>query len=206
MVSAGSVAAMAGGLPHGPGSVSVIDFATRAVVAIWPIPDGGTPTWATSAPMVPTCGCQVASMGSPIGSAPRHVRSPRQNSTARADDLASTGALLRGPCRGHALIAQTRRAHDQYEFARQACRPPLSLGLSCRPELYEMQVCCTVQQDHGQSGLHSDEPLLRCSMNRMQCLLLVFAVMANAALAAEIMKTGFPGTSAITHSDDSQWE
>jgi YVTN family beta-propeller protein len=28
---------------HGPGSVSVIDFATRAVVANWPIPGGGSP-------------------------------------------------------------------------------------------------------------------------------------------------------------------
>ncbi|MBN9305991.1 MAG: YncE family protein [Devosia sp.] len=28
---------------HGPGSVSVIDFATRAVVAQWPIPGGGSP-------------------------------------------------------------------------------------------------------------------------------------------------------------------
>ena len=29
--------------PHGPGSVSVIDFSTRAVVANWPIPGGGSP-------------------------------------------------------------------------------------------------------------------------------------------------------------------
>ncbi len=28
---------------HGPGSVSVIDFATRAVVATWPVPGGGSP-------------------------------------------------------------------------------------------------------------------------------------------------------------------
>ena len=34
---------MAGGLPHGPGSVSVIDFATRAVATTWPIPGGGSP-------------------------------------------------------------------------------------------------------------------------------------------------------------------
>ncbi|MEX6509214.1 hypothetical protein [Jiella sp. M17.18] len=33
---------MPGG-PHGPGSISVIDFATRAVVATWPIPGGGSP-------------------------------------------------------------------------------------------------------------------------------------------------------------------
>ena len=31
------------GLPHGKGSVSVIDFATRKVVATWPIPGGGSP-------------------------------------------------------------------------------------------------------------------------------------------------------------------
>jgi YVTN family beta-propeller protein len=31
------------GPPHGPGSVSVIDFATRAVVKNWPIPGGGSP-------------------------------------------------------------------------------------------------------------------------------------------------------------------
>ena len=33
----------AGGPPHGPGSVSVIDFASRKVVANWPIPGGGSP-------------------------------------------------------------------------------------------------------------------------------------------------------------------
>ena len=32
-----------GGPPHGKGSVSVIDFATRQVVANWPIPKGGSP-------------------------------------------------------------------------------------------------------------------------------------------------------------------
>jgi DNA-binding beta-propeller fold protein YncE len=31
------------GSPHGPGSISVIDFATRKVVANWPIPGGGSP-------------------------------------------------------------------------------------------------------------------------------------------------------------------
>jgi YVTN family beta-propeller protein len=31
------------GPPHGPGSISVIDFATRQVVATWPIPGGGSP-------------------------------------------------------------------------------------------------------------------------------------------------------------------
>ncbi|MBI4012935.1 MAG: YncE family protein [Candidatus Rokubacteria bacterium] len=31
------------GRPRGPGSVSVIDFATRAIVATWPIPGGGSP-------------------------------------------------------------------------------------------------------------------------------------------------------------------
>jgi len=29
--------------PHGPGSISVIDFATRTVQATWPIPGGGSP-------------------------------------------------------------------------------------------------------------------------------------------------------------------
>jgi YVTN family beta-propeller protein len=31
------------GKPHGPGSVTVIDFATNAVVTNWPIPGGGSP-------------------------------------------------------------------------------------------------------------------------------------------------------------------
>ena len=31
------------GAPHGPGSISVIDFAARKVVATWPIPGGGSP-------------------------------------------------------------------------------------------------------------------------------------------------------------------
>ena len=34
---------VAGGPPHGPGSVSVIDFATRSVIKTWPIPGGGSP-------------------------------------------------------------------------------------------------------------------------------------------------------------------
>jgi YVTN family beta-propeller protein len=32
-----------GGKPKGPGSVAVIDFATRQVVTTWPIPNGGSP-------------------------------------------------------------------------------------------------------------------------------------------------------------------
>jgi len=31
------------GKPHGKGSVSVVDFATRTIVATWPIPGGGSP-------------------------------------------------------------------------------------------------------------------------------------------------------------------
>jgi YVTN family beta-propeller protein len=31
------------GKPHGKGSVSVVDFATRRIVANWPIPEGGSP-------------------------------------------------------------------------------------------------------------------------------------------------------------------
>src|SRR5262249_30891079 len=31
------------GRPHGKGSISVIDFATRGVIANWPIPGGGSP-------------------------------------------------------------------------------------------------------------------------------------------------------------------
>lgn len=31
------------GTPHGPGSISVLDFATRKVIANWPIPGGGSP-------------------------------------------------------------------------------------------------------------------------------------------------------------------
>ncbi len=31
------------GAPHGPGSISVIDFATRTVEKTWPIPGGGSP-------------------------------------------------------------------------------------------------------------------------------------------------------------------
>ncbi len=34
---------LVGGPPHGPGSISVIDFATRKEVAKWPIPGGGSP-------------------------------------------------------------------------------------------------------------------------------------------------------------------
>ena len=32
-----------GGPPHGPGSVSVLDFATNQIAATWPIPGGGSP-------------------------------------------------------------------------------------------------------------------------------------------------------------------
>ena len=31
------------GKPHGPGDISVLDFATRKVIATWPIPGGGSP-------------------------------------------------------------------------------------------------------------------------------------------------------------------
>jgi len=31
------------GAPHGPGSISVLDFATRKIIATWPIPGGGSP-------------------------------------------------------------------------------------------------------------------------------------------------------------------
>ena len=31
------------GKRHGPGSISVMDFATRKIVATWPIPHGGSP-------------------------------------------------------------------------------------------------------------------------------------------------------------------
>lgn len=31
------------GRPHGPGGVAVIDFATRRIVTVWPIPGGGSP-------------------------------------------------------------------------------------------------------------------------------------------------------------------
>ena len=34
---------MVAGLPKGPGSISVLDFATRKVTQTWPIPDGGSP-------------------------------------------------------------------------------------------------------------------------------------------------------------------
>ena len=34
---------LVGGPPHGPGSISVIDFASRKAVANWPIPGGGSP-------------------------------------------------------------------------------------------------------------------------------------------------------------------
>jgi YVTN family beta-propeller protein len=36
-------ASMKGGRPKGPGSVSVIDFGTRKVIAEWPVPGGGSP-------------------------------------------------------------------------------------------------------------------------------------------------------------------
>ncbi len=32
-----------GGPPNGPGSVSVLDFATKQIVATWPVPGGGSP-------------------------------------------------------------------------------------------------------------------------------------------------------------------
>jgi DNA-binding beta-propeller fold protein YncE len=47
--------------PRGPGSVSVIDFATRRVEATWPIPGGGSPDMgATSAPMASCSGSRAA--------------------------------------------------------------------------------------------------------------------------------------------------
>jgi YVTN family beta-propeller protein len=38
------------GAPHGPGSISVVDFATRAVEETWPIPGGGSPDMGNVSP------------------------------------------------------------------------------------------------------------------------------------------------------------
>jgi YVTN family beta-propeller protein len=38
------------GSPHGPGSVSIIDFATRSVIKTWPIPGGGSPDMGNVSP------------------------------------------------------------------------------------------------------------------------------------------------------------
>ena len=40
---ANRVSSKIGGKPRGPGSVAVIDFATRKIVTTWPIPKGGSP-------------------------------------------------------------------------------------------------------------------------------------------------------------------
>ena len=62
-----------GGNPmNGPGTVSVIDFATKKVETTWTIPGGGSPTWATSASTARPCG----SVGGTTTSSTRSTRRP----------------------------------------------------------------------------------------------------------------------------------
>jgi YVTN family beta-propeller protein len=44
------------GPPRGPGSVSVLDFATRRIETMWPIPGGGSPDMGMSVPTESSCG------------------------------------------------------------------------------------------------------------------------------------------------------
>ena len=58
---------------HGPGSISVIDFATRRVVETWPVPGGGVPIWVTSPPTEASSGCPDATMMKCTCSRPRRA-------------------------------------------------------------------------------------------------------------------------------------
>jgi DNA-binding beta-propeller fold protein YncE len=58
------------GRAKGPGSVTVVDFATRSIVAQWPIPGGGSPEWAMSVPMESNYGCPAASTAKSTCSTP----------------------------------------------------------------------------------------------------------------------------------------
>ena len=94
------------GAPHGPGSVAVIDFATRKVVATWPIPGGGSPDMGN----VSADGKQlwlsgryddvVYAIDTTTGAVNEDPRRPR---AARPDRVAAARPLLARPHRQHAV-------------------------------------------------------------------------------------------------------
>ena len=94
------------GQPHGPGSISVIDFATRTVEKTWPIPGGGSPDMGN----VSADGKQlwlsgrydnvVYDIDTTTGAV---TQIPRRQGAARPDRLAAARPLFARPHRQHAL-------------------------------------------------------------------------------------------------------
>ena len=115
------------GPPHGKGSVSVVDFATRKVEATWPIPGGGSPDMGN----VSADGKRLWLAGRydnvvyAIDTATGDVTSiPVGTRTARADRVAAAGPLFARSHRQHALAT-----------AHACCRCPVRLARSRDPML-----------------------------------------------------------------------
>ncbi len=99
------------GPPHGPGSISVIDFATRTVEKTWPIPGGGSPDMGN----VSADGKQLWLSGPLRQCRLRHRHddrrrdeNPGRQGAARPDRLAAARPLLARPHRQHALTDRLR--------------------------------------------------------------------------------------------------
>ena len=114
----------------GPGSVSVIDFATRKVVANWPIPGGGSPDMGN-----------VSADGKNLWLSGRYhnvvyafdtttgavTKIPVGQGAARADRVAAAGPLFARPHRQHAIAAvatasRTREIPCGGQFSRRSSR------------------------------------------------------------------------------------
>ncbi len=101
-----------GGPPGGPGSVSVIDFATQAVIATWPIPGGGSPDMGNVSDDGKTLWLSgrydnvVYAIDTTSGNG---RQDPGRDRAPRPHRLAPTRPLLPGPHRQHALTPVPHR-------------------------------------------------------------------------------------------------
>ena len=100
---------------NGPGSVSVIDFATKQVVVTWPIPGGGSPDMGNVSADGGTLWLSgryddvVYAINTINGE--RH-QDPRRPGTSRPRGLAPTRPLLPRPHRQHAVAHHATRRHQ----------------------------------------------------------------------------------------------
>ena len=96
------------GRSKGPGSVTVIDFATRSVVAQWPIPGGGSPDMGNVSAdgkqlwLSGRFDSEVYMIDTTSGAVDEN---PGRRRAPRPDGLAAARQILAGPHRQHALSA-----------------------------------------------------------------------------------------------------
>ena len=102
-----------GGPPNGPGSVSVLDFATKQIVATWPVPGGGSPDMGNVSNDGKTLWLSgrydnvVYAIDTTHG---EHDQDRRRRGAPRTHRVAPARALLARPHRQHALGAPPPRS------------------------------------------------------------------------------------------------